>query len=62
MMFCRIRQNMLSGITPRLGLGNRMSDPRVCVVFWGPGVGMVRRSYGPERPHKHVLRGGFQKF
>ena len=32
----RILQSMVSGIPLILGLGTRMSDPYVYVVFWAP--------------------------
>ena len=39
----RILQSMVSGIPLILGLGTRVSDPCVSVVFWGP---MNREPYG----------------
>ena len=35
-------QNMISGIPLILGLGTRMSDPHVYVVFWALKYGLIK--------------------
>ena len=51
----RIPQTMISSILLLLGLGNKMSDPYVCVVFWAPTSGYPP-SQTPAAASRHSPR------
>ena len=52
----RILQTMISGFPLKLGLGTRMSDPCVYVVFWAPKVSALQAAVFARRRMKPALR------